>query len=162
MVTALASGRVPRPLWRFLAAYVRYTAHLDAFVYMVGGPFPGFTGAQGSYPIDLTTAEPGPQRRLVTLFRVFLAVPALMLSSAYYGVLFVIALLGWFASLATGRMPAGMRDLGAAAIRYGTQTFAYLLLVTDRYPYSAPFLRGQDRPEQLTLDLTLDLGGERF
>ena len=153
-VVALVIGRVPRPLWRFLAAYVRYTTHVSAFLYLVGGPFPGFTGTAGSYPVDLTTDEPGRQRRLVTLFRVVLALPALLLATAYGGVLLVIAVLGWFASLGTGRMPGGMRDLGAAAIRYGTQVNAYLLLVTDRYAYSAPFLRDAERPVQLTLDLT--------
>ena len=153
-LVALVIGRVPRPLQRFLAAFVRYGAHLSAFGYLVGEPFPGFTGAEGSYPIDLTIEPAGRQRRLVTLFRFFLALPALVIASAYGGVLLVIAILGWFVGLFTGRMPSGMRDLGAAGIRYTTQTYAYLLLVTDRYPYSAPFLRGDDRPEQLALDLT--------
>ncbi len=151
---ALVIGRVPRPLQRFLAAFARYGAHLTAFGYMVGEPFPGFTGAEGSYPIDLTIEPAGRQRRLVTLFRVFLALPALVIAGAYGGVLLVIAILGWFVGLFTGRMPSGMRDLGAAGIRYTTQTHAYLLLVTDRYPYSAPFLRSEEKPEQLTLDLT--------
>ena len=152
-LVALVTGRVPRPLQRFLAAYVRYGAHLSAFGYLVGEPFPGFTGTEGSYPIDLTIEAAGRQPRLVTLFRFFLALPALVIASAYGGVLLVIAILEWFVGLFTGRMPAGMRDLGAAAIRYTTQTYAYLLLVTDRYPYSAPFLRGDDRSEQLALDL---------
>jgi hypothetical protein len=152
-LVALVIGRVPRPLQRFLAAFVRYGAHLSAFGYMVGGPFPGFTGAEGSYPIDLTIEPAGRQRRAVTFFRFFLALPALLIASAYGGVLFVIAILGWFAGLFTGRMPSGIRDLGAAGIRYTAQTHAYLLLVTDRYPYSAPFLHGEEKPEQLTLDL---------
>lgn len=152
-LAALVIGRVPRPLWRFLAAYVRYAAHLEAFVYVVGGPFPGFTGRQGSYPIDLITDEPGPQRRLVTLFRGVLALPALLLSGGYLGVLLTVAILGWFAALFTGRMPGGMRDIGVAAIRYATQASAYLLLVTDRYPHAAPFLRDAERAVQLTLDL---------
>jgi hypothetical protein len=80
--------------------------------------------------------------------------PALMLASAYYGVLAMIAMLSWFMALFTGRMPGGMRDLGAAALRYGAQAQAYTWLLTDRYPYSAPFLRREERPEQLTLDIT--------
>ena len=54
--------------------------------------------------------------------------------------LFVIALLGWFAALATGRMPTGLRNLGAFAIRYGAQTNAYWLVVTDDYPHASPAL----------------------
>ena len=83
-------------------------------------------------------------------------IPALLLSSGYGTVLLVVAVLGWFAGLFTGRMPSGIRDLGAAGIRYNAQATAYLLLVTDRYPYSAPFLRddrsvgaGSLRPEEI-------------
>jgi hypothetical protein len=137
---ALLLGRVPVPLRRFLAAYVRYRAHLEAFLYLVGDPFPGFSGAQGSYPIDVTIEPADRQHRLVTLFRLFLALPAAIVAGAYGGALFVVALLGWFAALFTGRMPTGLRDLGAAGIRYSAQLSAYALLVTDRYPYAAPFL----------------------
>jgi hypothetical protein len=152
-LAALVTGRVPRPLQRFFAAYVRYVAHLNAFLYMIGNPFPGFTGTEGTYPIDVTIELAGRQRRVVTLFRLVLALPALFLAGAYGVAVFVIAILGWFAALFTGRMPSGIRDLGAAAIRYTAQTYAYLLLVTDRYPYAAPFLRGDEPDRQLALDL---------
>jgi hypothetical protein len=157
-LAALVTGRVPRALWRFIAAFVRFNTHVSAFLYLVGNPFPGFTGRQGSYPIDLTIDEPGAQRRLVTLFRFFLAFPALLLATAYYGVLFVVSLLAWFMGLFTGRISPGMRDLGVAALRYGAQSQAYLFLLTERYPYAAPFLRSAPVDEQLTLDAA-DLPG---
>ena len=53
-----STGRLPASLHRFLAAYVRYTSHVFAFVTMVGGPFPGFDGRQGSYPIDIEIERP--------------------------------------------------------------------------------------------------------
>lgn len=146
-VVALVIARVPRPLQRFLAAYVRYGAHLMAFGYVVGGPFPGFTGTEGSYPIDVTIEPAARQRRLVTLGRLVLVLPAAILSGAYGTVLFVVAVLGWFAALFTGRMPEGLRNIGAAGIRYNAQASAYVLLVTDRYPYAAPFLQGEERDE---------------
>ena len=55
--------------------------------------------------------------------------------------LFAAALLGWFTGLFTARMPHSLRGAGALAIRYHTQTSAYLLLLTDAYPYSGPFRR---------------------
>jgi len=67
-----------------------------------------------------------------------LAIPAFMLSSAYGGLLFVVGVLGWFACLATGRMPLGMRNAGALAIRYAAQGYGYGLLLTDAYPYGGP------------------------
>jgi hypothetical protein len=143
---ALATGRVPSGLHRFLAAYVRYVLHLFAFLYLVGRKFPGFTGRAGSYGIDVEIDPPAPQNRWKTLFRLLLAVPALILGGALGGVLFVVAVLGWFYAIVTGRMPEGLRNLGVSCLRYGAQVDSYLLLLTERYPYAAPVLatRGTD------------------
>ncbi len=67
-------------------------------------------------------------------------IPAVIVSGALWGVLVTAALFGWFVSLATGRMPTGLRKIGAAAIRYQAQTDAYWLVVTDDYPYASPAL----------------------
>jgi Domain of unknown function (DUF4389) len=143
---ALFTGRVPTSLHRFVAAYVRYGQHVFAFVSLVGEKFPGFTGRAGSYGVDAEIDPPEPQSRWTIFFRIFLAIPALLVSSALEGVALVIAVLGWFYAIARGRMPEGLRDLGASCLRYGTQTTAYLFLLTDRYPYAAPVLR--DRPKE--------------
>lgn len=135
---ALALGRMPRPVARFLSAYVRYTVHMSAFVYLAGNPFPGFAGRPGSYPIDLELDPFGRQRRSTIVFRLFLSLPALLMANSAAGVASLAALLGWFVSLARGRMPEGLRNVGAWAVAYSGQTWAYLLVLTDRYPYSSP------------------------
>jgi hypothetical protein len=145
-LAALATRRVPEPLHRFLAAYVRYAVHVQAYLYVVGRRFPGFTGQPGSYGIDLEIDPPQLQGRWGTFFRLVLALPALLLAGALGGVAFVVGFLGWWHALARGYVPEGLRNLGAACIRYQEQTSAYLLLLTDRYPYAAPVLRGR-RPE---------------
>ena len=142
----LATGRPAGSLHRFLAAYVRYSAHLDAYVFLVANPFPGFTGKPG-YPVDIAIGPAEPQSRAVTFFRVFLAIPAFIITFALNVALFVVGLLGWFAALVTGRMPTGLRNLGAAAIRYLAQTNAYAFTVTDRYPFASPALRALAEPE---------------
>ena len=43
------------------------------------------------------------------------------------------------AALVTGRMPEGLRNLGAYGLRYSAQINAYLYLLTERYPYSGPW-----------------------
>jgi Domain of unknown function (DUF4389) len=143
-LVALVAGRVPDALHRFLTAYVRYVTHLGAFVYVVGRRFPGFTGRAGSYGVDLEIAPRERQSRWKTLFRFPLAIPALILASALGGVLLLIAFFGWWYALVKGRMPEGMRNLGVTCLRYTAQTDAYLLLVTARYPYSAPILRERE------------------
>jgi hypothetical protein len=135
---ALALGRLPRPFVRFLSAYVRYSVHNSAFIYLIGNPFPGFVGKPGSYPIDLEIDLASPQRRLTILFRLFLALPALLLAAAGSGVAEVAAILGWFVSLVRGRMPEGLRNAGAWSVAYSGQAAAYAFLLSDRYPFSSP------------------------
>jgi Domain of unknown function (DUF4389) len=139
-IVALITGSPPAGLHRFLSAYVRYSQHLSAYVFLTANPFPGFTGAAGSYPVDLELPPPGPQRRVVTLFRLFLALPAFAVSSTLGTLLFVTGFLGWFVALATGRVPHSFREAQAYVLRYSSQAGAYLLLVSDRYPYSGTVL----------------------
>ncbi len=132
------TGGPTRGLHRFLAAYLRYQTHVFAFLYLVANPFPGFVGAAGSYPVELHIADPVPQNKWKGFFRLVLAFPALLLAGAFSQVLLVVAVLGWFASLFTGQMPGGLRNLGAFALRYMGQTYGYLFLLTEAYPYSGP------------------------
>jgi hypothetical protein len=137
---ALFIGRSPEPLHRFLARYLRYEAHLGAFLSITANPFPGFLGEPGSYPYDLEIDPPEPQNRWVTFFRVVLIIPALLLSYALT-IMHLSAAVGlWFASLFSGRAPRGLRDLTAFSLRYRAQLNAYTYILTDRYPYSGPTL----------------------
>jgi hypothetical protein len=136
----LITGTPAKGLRHFLLAYMRYQLHVSAFLYLIANPFPGFTGAVGSYPIELHAAERERQNRWSVLARGPLALPALALASAYGSLLLVVAILGWFAALTTGRMPLGLRNAGALALRYSTQTWGYLIAVTGAYPYSGPCL----------------------
>jgi hypothetical protein len=139
LVTLLA-GRSPGGLHRFLAAYVRYLTHVNAFVGLVANPFPGFVGAEDSYPFTVHIDPPQRQNRWITGFRLILAVPVFVIASALSGAV-TLALIGsWFFALITGRMPRGLRDLQAFTLRYTAQHLSYVLLLTDRYPYSGPTL----------------------
>jgi Domain of unknown function (DUF4389) len=142
----LFAGRPAEPLHRFLSAYLRYATHNFAYINLVGNPFPGFTGREGSYPIDLSIAPPAPQNRWKTGFRIVLAFPAAIISSAIANALYVVALFGWFTGLFLGRMPRGLRNLGVFALRYQAQVSAYLWLLTDVYPFSGPSLESRPEP----------------
>jgi hypothetical protein len=143
----LVRGTSPDALHRFLAAYVRYQTHVYSYLYLVANPFPGFTGKQGSYPIEPLIEGPRERNRWKVFFRLVLVLPAGLLNSAYGGLLAIVALLGWFATLATGRMPRGLRNAGALALRYAAQTNGYALLLTDHYPYSGPTTMEPPLPE---------------
>jgi hypothetical protein len=148
-IATLVLGRPPRPLHRFLSAFVRYETHVIAYLFLVANPFPGFVGKAGSYPVDPELPPDERQRRWVTAFRMLLAIPALIVAGAVGTAAFVAAFLGWFAALARGRMPEGLRNLGAYYLRYNAQVSGYALyLLTDRYPYSGPSEHVEPEPEE--------------
>jgi 2-(1,2-epoxy-1,2-dihydrophenyl)acetyl-CoA isomerase len=133
-VVLLARGRPLVGLHAWTARFVRYWTHVQAYTWLVSDPFPGFRGWYGTYPIDLDVAPPRPQARWKTLLRLPLAIPAYVLQAVLMTVLQVLAVITWFIALAIGRVPKGMRDLMAYCLRYSAQTYAYVLLLTDRYP----------------------------
>jgi hypothetical protein len=131
---ALFTGRVPDGLHVFLATFLRYATHVRAYILLIADPFPGFTGKPGSYPIDLEVDPPQPQSRLTVFFRVILAIPALLLTYVLSSLSQLLAIFSWFIALITGRVPEGLRNFAALALRVETQTYGYLLLVTGSYP----------------------------
>ncbi|MFN0153263.1 MAG: DUF4389 domain-containing protein [Gaiella sp.] len=136
-VVLLVRGRPATPLHRFLAAYVRYQTQVAAFFYVVANPFPGFVGASG-YPVDLVIDPPERQRRVTVLFRLLLAIPAAIVNISYSSALAIGGILMWFSGLFLGRVPGGIRNLGAVALRYNGQQLAYALALTGRYPDAGP------------------------
>ncbi|HEY7935079.1 MAG TPA: DUF4389 domain-containing protein [Solirubrobacteraceae bacterium] len=141
-LVTLFEGHAPNGFHRFLAAFVRYQCQVYAYLFVIAGPFPGFTGSSG-YPIDLMIAPRARQNRWTVLVRLVLVIPALVITAAYVQLLLIVGVLGWFVSLITGRMPQGLRNAGALALRYSAQTTAYLFLLTDVYPYAGPTAEAQ-------------------
>ena len=169
--------------------YVRYATHLGAYLAIAANPYPSFTGTPG-YAVDVSIPERQSQPRWQTAFRLLLAIPALMLaatlgsfagggggsqaaedggskaewfaSSGFGGVAAVCAVLGWFAAVALGRMPLGLRNLAAFGLGYTAQAYAYVLLLTDRYPNSDPEAIGREwELPPHTVRLELDDDGRR-
>jgi hypothetical protein len=130
---ALFTARVPDGIHRFLATYLRYRTHAWAYLLLIADPYPGFTGKPG-YPIDLEVDPPQRQNRLTVLFRVILAIPAGLLTNILSNLSNLLALFSWFIALFTGRVPEGLRNFAALALRIEIQTHAYLALLTGRYP----------------------------
>jgi len=129
----LFTGRSPDGLHTFLATFLRYGTHVRAYVLLIADPFPGFTGKPG-YPIDLEVDPPQPQSRLTVFFRIILAIPALFVTNILSNLSQLLAVFSWFIALVTGRVPEGLRNFAVLALRFETQTYAYVLLLTDRYP----------------------------
>jgi hypothetical protein len=134
----LFRGRPSAPIHRFVARFVRYQTHVYAFLQLVANPFPGFAGRHGSYPVDVALPDPERQPRLVTGFRLILAIPAVLISGGLNGVAVLAAIYSWFHAMLRGRVPRGLRNVGAFALRYNAQMVGYTGLLTHRYPYTGP------------------------
>ena len=130
----LVMGRSPEGLHNFLATYLRYATHVRAYTLLVADPFPHFTGKLGTYPIDLEVDPLERQNRLTVFFRSILAIPALLLSYILSQINQLLAIFSWFVALVMGRVPEGLRNFAALAIRIESQTYAYVMLLTGRYP----------------------------
>jgi hypothetical protein len=130
---ALISGRVPDGLRDFMSRFLRYSTRVTAYCFLLANPYPPF-GSSGSYPVDARIDPSQPQSRLTVFFRILIAIPALLLAYVFRLVNQVVAVLGWFYCLATGRMHDGLWGLSAWLFRYELQTYAYIFLLTGRYP----------------------------
>ena len=129
----LFMGRSPEGLHNFLATFLRYATHVRAYTLLIADPFPGFTGKPG-YPIDLEVDPAQPQNRLTVFFRIILAIPALFVANILSNLSQLLAVFSWFIALVTGRVPEGLRNFAVLAQRFESQTYGYVMLLTDRYP----------------------------
>jgi hypothetical protein len=129
----LFMGRSPDGLHNFLATYLRYQTHAYSYILLIADPFPAFGGKPG-YPIDLDVDAAEPQSRLTVFFRLILAIPAFIISGIMGYLNRALAVFSWFVALVMGRLPEGMRNFAAFALRYEQQTTGYAMLLTQRYP----------------------------
>jgi len=132
----LISGRSPDGLHSFLAGYLRYATHVSAYMFLLADPYPGFlfVNLKQDYPIDVEIDPPVDQGRLSVAFRIILAIPAMLVTQILRNLSGILAFFSWWIAMFTGRVPEGIRNFGAFALRYETQTYAYIALLTPRYP----------------------------
>jgi Domain of unknown function (DUF4389) len=132
----LVQGRSPEGLHGFIAGYLRYTTHVSAYLWLIADPFPGFfmVNLKEDYPVDLEVAPPEVQNRWTVAFRLILAFPAMIIVQILRNISTVLAVFSWVMAVLTARVPQGLRNFSAFALRYETQTYAYLGILTQRYP----------------------------
>jgi uncharacterized protein DUF4389 len=133
-IAGLILGEIPEGMHNFNARFLRLNAHVNAYLFLLADPWPPFMGEPGTYPVDLRVAPPAKQSRLTIFFRLFLAIPAFIVSYVFRLVNEIVAFLAWFYCLFTGHMHEGMRNLSAWMLRYEFQTHSYVFLLTGRYP----------------------------
>src|ERR1700760_2995918 len=98
-------------------------------------------------PVLVAFAGSAPQSRLTVAFRIFMAIPQLIVLWLLGIAAIVITIIGWFGALFTGRLPVFAADFLTGYLRWLSRVYAYLYLLTDVYP---PFaLDDADYPVRL-------------
>ena len=107
---------------------------MSAYYAAPGAEPAAVTGQEELAPVLVAFAGPAAQSRLTVLIRLLMAIPHLIVLWALAIAAYVIVIIGWFAALFTGRLPAFAADYLAGFVRWQTRVFGYVILLTDAYP----------------------------
>jgi Domain of unknown function (DUF4389) len=129
---ALFTGQLPPWAHEFITGVLRWQSRVYGYLYFLTDQYPPFTLEDADYPVRLFTKQTR-LNRLAVFFRFILAIPAGLLGAfAGFGIL-LVSIVAWLITLITGRMPAGLHQAFAAAIRFVARLGGYVL-VTPEYP----------------------------
>jgi uncharacterized protein DUF4389 len=130
------TARYPEGLYNFVAGYVRFNTRVNAFIYLATDEWPPFNGdTNESYPVRVGVPPPKPEySRLKAGFRLIVGIPVILLAYVQSLIALVIALIGWFAILFTGKLSEGLFDPLRSALAYNARATAYFALLTEDYP----------------------------
>ncbi|MFJ1592787.1 DUF4389 domain-containing protein [Kitasatospora albolonga] len=131
---ALVLGRLPDPVFRFLAGFLGYDMRVSASEMLLIDRYPPFAlTPPPDYPVQIDVRPTG-LNRLAVLFRIFLMIPAAVVQSlAVYG-WWALSFVWWLITLVLGRMPRPLFEATAATLRYRMRFSAYVMMLTPAYP----------------------------
>jgi hypothetical protein len=134
------TGKLPEGLANFQCMAIRYQARAYSYAFWLREAYP-------SFDFTMTPAEPGgdplrvnfrPQlgdrNRLTVGLRLLWIIPIAIFVGVIGIVASVVAVIGFFAVLFTGRWPSGLRSFLIGAARLAVRTSAYGYLLVDDYP----------------------------
>jgi hypothetical protein len=156
-VAILFTGRLPAGLADAQAMYLRYTLRTWSFAGFLREEYPPFSfsptpGDPGDDRRALVAVQPdlGERNRVTAFFRIILAIPHILLVALLEIALLVVAIIGFFAVLFTGRWPVALREFALGVARWWLRVQAYVLLLTDEYPPFAFDDLGGTAPQAVT------------
>jgi hypothetical protein len=132
---ALVTGRLPEFAQTFLTGYLRWSTRLSAYGLLLTDDYPPFSvELEEHYPVQVAVPPPTELNRLAVLVRIFLAIPAGIVSSVLNTGAEVLSIASWFVIVFTGQMPPSIYEAERAALRYQVRYWGYLFMLTPEYP----------------------------
>ena len=107
-----------------------------------------YAGLQREPEVQVDVHGLRPQRRWTVFLRLILIIPQAIILAFLSLAGFFVAIVGWFAALFTGRLPAGIRDFLIGLLKYQARIYGYLYLLVDEYPPFV-FFEAPDYPIQV-------------
>jgi hypothetical protein len=136
-------GRARMPLgFRDLIAFaLRFDAQVWGYMLFVTDRYPSFDPADPAAtqptpvkPIRIVQDDDLQRSRLTVFFRLLLALPHFVWLALWSVAVFVASIVGWFATLITGRLPDSLHRFTAAYLRYSTHVTAYVSILANPFP----------------------------
>jgi Domain of unknown function (DUF4389) len=130
------TGRYPDGIYDFNAGYLRMYSRVYTFLHLMNDEWPPFGGEEApDYPARIGVPPSLDQyNRWKTGFRFIVGIPVILLAIVQSIILYVCAIIAWFAILFTGKLPEGLFNPMRSALAYLTRGTGYFLLLTEDYP----------------------------
>lgn len=131
--------RWPASLLGFLAMTYRYSMRTTSYALFLREPYPPFefdptlddrSGDPAAFDVD----DPGEMHRFAPLYQWILAIPHHVILFFLFIAAYVVALIGFFAVLFTGRWPDSLARFMIGVGRWYIRVQAYTSFMTNRYP----------------------------
>jgi hypothetical protein len=149
---ALVTGRLPAWVWQLQTGHLRVAARAGGYLMMLTDLYPSYDHRpDADYPIRLVLGQPGRLNRAAVLFRMVLAIPALLLAYLAAAGWLMASPVGWIWILRTGRAPATYWQACTAVLRWVLRYMAWASMVTSRYPRALYGDRDQARDGPLSV-----------
>ncbi len=107
---------------------------MSAFTPYQAFPNPAPATPAAPPPVYVAAAGPVPQSRATVAFRLLLAIPHFFVLYFVGIAAGIIAFIGWWGALFTGRLPEFAATFLTGCLRWQTRVSAYMMLLTDAYP----------------------------
>ncbi len=135
---ALFSGRLAGGLREFIAGTLRWNLRVQGYFFFLTDTYPPYSlGDQDTYPIRLAIPPPIELNRAAVLFRLFIAIPGLIVANVLGAGLAVVSIGSWFMVLVSGQLPVPLFEATRAVLRYQARFFGYFSVLTPEYPWGA-------------------------
>jgi hypothetical protein len=128
----LFTGKYPRGLWDFSMMVLRWSARVNAYLYLQRDEYPPFGDAD--YPVLFQMEYPERLSRGLIFIKWLLIIPHVIVLYILQIIVRLFLIIAWIAILFTGKFPQGMFNFVTGVARWTNRVVVYELLLTDVYP----------------------------